>query len=131
LAHSAASANDLVEYGFEASTLTCGLQSTCMCPPVFAILGGIGRIPCDEAGKRKGVRCRRGDTASHEAIELYFDSFDSLPLIDLPTMKLSPGLNEFQRFLAQRIYSTTSCCSTCLQETTLRFASWCSSLPPM
>ena len=46
LAHSAASANDLVEYGFEASTLTCGLQSTWMCPSVFAILGGIGRTPC-------------------------------------------------------------------------------------
>ena len=41
--------------------------------------------------------------------KVYLGSFESLPLVDLATMKLSQGLNEFQRFLARRIYYTILC----------------------
>ena len=43
------------------------------------------------------------------AVAKNLKSFECLPMVDPTTMKLSAGLNEFQRSLARRIYSTTLC----------------------
>jgi hypothetical protein len=51
---------------------------------------------------RLSIRNEQGKTPC----ETYLASFEDLPLINLATMKLSPGLNEFQRFLARRIHYT-------------------------
>ena len=95
---SLASANCLVEYGFDSST--SGLQSTWMCPTLLSIRNKQGQTPYEEATTQKERR---------NVVEKYLDSFESLPLADLATMKLSPGLNDFQRFLARRIYYTILC----------------------
>ena len=84
-----ASAECLIEYGFDPST--SGLQSTWMCPTCLSIRNERGKTPCE--------------MSAHGA-KTYLASFKDLPLINLATMKLSPGLNEFQRFLARRIYYT-------------------------
>jgi hypothetical protein len=91
-----ASAKCLVEYGFDSST--SGVQSTWMCPTLLSI-----RNKEDVTPRERAAKLRRTDAAK------YFDSFESFPLIDLTTMRLSRGLNEFQRFLASRIYFTVLC----------------------
>ena len=40
---------------------------------------------------------------------MYLASFESLPLVDPATMKLSAGLDPFQRFLARRVYYIALC----------------------
>ena len=94
---SLASAKCLIEYGFDSST--SGLQSTWMCPTLLSIRNKHGKSPYDLVKQEKiGV-----------VVANYLESFESLPLVDLATMKLSPGLNEFQCFLARRIYYTILC----------------------
>ena len=74
-----------------------------MCPTLLSIRNKAGDTPRKRAAKRAA------ELRMTDAVYNYLDSFESLPLIDLTTMKLSRGLNEFQRFLARRIYFTTLC----------------------
>ena len=100
LTKSAAWAACLVEYGFDSSTSV--LQSTWMCPTLLSVLLSIrnkaNMTPFEVPMNKHGILAK-----------VYLGSFESLPLVDLATMKLSPGLNEFQRFLARRIYYTILC----------------------
>ena len=91
LARTVDSVKSLVEYGFDPST--SGVRKTWVCLLVFSIENDNGDTPYKTAAKR-----------SRTAIVQYLDSFESLPLIDLGAMKLRPELNDFQRFLARRIY---------------------------
>jgi hypothetical protein len=105
---SVAVAKHLVEYGFDPSAIQ-GVRSVWMCPTLFSSRNKKGKTPCEVA---KDVQKSRIDTErkkKFKAVAKYLDSFESLPLVDPTTMKLSAGLNEFQRSLARRIYSTTLC----------------------
>ena len=93
---SIATAKCLVEHGFDPST--SGVQSTWMCPTLFSTRNNEGNTPHGECATKPVLR---------EAVAKYLDSFESLPLVDLTTMKLSTDMNDFQRFLARRIYYTT------------------------
>ena len=97
LVGSIATAKCLIEYGFDPST--SGVQSTWMCPTLFSTRNNEGKMP-HKCAKKPLLR---------EALAKYLDSFESLPLVDLTTMKLSTDMNDFQRFLARRIYYTTLC----------------------
>ena len=105
LLQSLTSAKFLVEYGYDSSTT--GLQSTWMCPTLLSIRNKQGKTPY-EAVKQS---YKKEVIVTHMYLETckYLYSFESLPLVDLATMKLSPGLNEFQRFLARRIYYAILC----------------------
>ena len=96
LVGSIATAKCLIEYGFDPST--SGVQSTWMCPTLFSTRNNEGNTPHGECATKPVLR---------EAVAKYLDSFESLPLVDLTTMKLSTDMNDFQRFLARRIYYTT------------------------
>lgn len=58
-------------------------------------------------------RGRLGRDYSHRSLrelqdlDKYLYSFEVTPLINLHTMKASPELNGFERFLAKRLYFTT------------------------
>ena len=95
LVGSIATAKCLIEYGFDPST--SGVQSTWMCPTLFSTRNNEGKMP-HKCAKKPLLR---------KALAKYLDSFESLPLVDLTTMKLSTDMNDFQRFLARRIYYTT------------------------
>ena len=97
LVGSIATAKCLIEYGFDPST--SGVQSTWMCPTLFSTRNNEGKMP-HKCAKKPLLR---------KALAKYLDSFESLPLVDLTTMKLSTDMNDFQRFLARRIYYTTLC----------------------
>ena len=75
-----------------------------MCPTLLSIRNKKGRTPYDAVKQHY----KKEVIVTHKYLETckYLYSFESLPLVDLATMKLSPGLNEFQRFLARRIYYT-------------------------
>ena len=75
-----------------------------MCPTLLSIRNKQGKTPY-EAVKQ---HYKKEVIVTHKYLETftYLDSFESLPLVDLATMKLSPGLTEFQRFLTRRIYYT-------------------------
>ena len=98
LLQSLTSAKVLVEYGYDSSTT--GLQSTWMCPTILSTRNKQGQTPYQE------VKQFYDETLKYLKVSTYLDYFESLPMVDLATMKLSPGLNEFQRFLARRIYYT-------------------------
>ena len=94
----------LIEYSFDPPT--SGVQSTWICPTLFSTRNTTGETPVEKAAMMtKNVT---GYYRKHyAAVEKYLDSYESLPLVDLSTMKYSPGLNKFQRFLTRRIYYTT------------------------
>jgi len=92
LSSTVASAKSSVEYGFDPST--SGVRKTWMCPTLLSIEND----DCDTPPQKTSTRLNR------TAIVQYLDSFESVALIDLGTMKSSPELNDFQRFLARRIY---------------------------
>ena len=92
LSSTVASAKSSVEYGFDPST--SGVRKTWVCPTLLSIEND----DCDTPPQETSTRLNR------TAIVQYLDSFESVPLIDLGTMKSSPELNDFQRFLARRIY---------------------------
>ena len=96
-----ASAMCLVECGFDSTS--CGVQSTWMCPTMFSIRNSRGETPYGSATEKGYLP----DVAK------YLDSFESLPLINLASMKVNTELNEFQRFVARRIYYTTLCKKLC------------------
>jgi ankyrin repeat protein len=95
-AKSLVSAKALVEYGFDVAT--SGMESTWMCPSLLSVRNDRNRTPLERAA-----------IYGRKEVEKYLNSFTSLPLVHLTTMKLSPGMNEFQRFLARRVYFTTLC----------------------
>ena len=95
-AQSLASAKALVEYGFDVAT--SGVESTWICPSLLSVRNDQDETPPE-----------RAYIHGRKEVEKYLNSFESLPLVHLTTMKLSPGMNEFQRFLARRVYFTTLC----------------------
>ena len=82
-------AKGLVEYGFDSAT--SGVQSTWMSPTLFVR---------NKDSKTTTINQR------NPVLAKYLDSFEFLPLVDQATMSMSPDLNEFQRFLARRVYYT-------------------------
>ena len=96
MARNVASARRLAEYGFDPSTSV--VQSTWMCPSILFIRDDFGKTPLEESEEWR-----------NEEKAKYLASFESLPLVDPATMKLSAGLDLFQRFLARRVYYTALC----------------------
>ena len=99
LARTVASARWLVEYGFD--PLTSVVQSTWMCPSIFFLRDNEGNTPLEHCEKLKKKEKAK-----------YLDSFESLSLVDPATMQLSTGeagLDQFQRFLARRVYYIVLC----------------------
>jgi hypothetical protein len=79
-----------------------------MCPTLLNIQNKQGKTPYEVAKQTSNKEVFLTD--EYLGTSKYLDSFESLPLmVDLATMKLSPGLNDFQRFLARRIYYTILC----------------------
>jgi hypothetical protein len=97
----------LIECSFDPET--SGVQSTWMCPSVFSIRNNKGETPLDKATRRWKHWPHYliyPDGLNYKAVKEYLDSFESLPLVDVATMMLTKELNQFQRFLARRIYYT-------------------------
>ena len=88
----------LIEYSFDPETSGV-VQSTWMCPSVFSIRNNKGETSLDKATTRYNRQ-------HYKAVKKYLDSFESLPLVDAATMMFTTELNQFQRFLARRIYYT-------------------------
>jgi ankyrin repeat protein len=98
MAQNVASAKSLVEYGFDPSI--SGFQPTWMCPSILFLRDNRGKTPLEHCEKWEKEKAK------------YFDSFESLPLVDPATMQLSAGeagLDQFQRFLARRVYYIVLC----------------------
>ena len=99
MARNVASARCLVEYGFDPSI--SGFKSTWMCPSILFLRDNEVKTPlehCEKWGNKEKAN--------------YLDSFESLSLVDPATMQLSAGeagLNQFERFLARRVYYTVLC----------------------
>ena len=91
------SARCLVENGFDPSSASV-FQSTWMCPSVLFIPSNEGQTPLEESEEWR-----------NKELAKYLASFESLSLVDPATMKLSAGLDLFQRFLARRVYYTALC----------------------
>jgi ankyrin repeat protein len=99
MAQNVALAKYLVEYGFDPSI--SGFQSTWMCPSILFLRDNEGNTPLEDCEKLKKKEKAK-----------YLDSFESLSLVDPATMQLSTGeagLDQFQRFLARRVYYIVLC----------------------
>ena len=98
----------LIEYSFDPET--SGVQSTWMCPSIFSIRNIKGETPHDVVTRKGKEDSLLGNhRQNYKAVKKVPDSFKSLPLIDAATMTFTTELNQFQRFLARRIYYTTLC----------------------
>lgn len=132
----------LVEYGYD--PIRSGVESTWMCPSIFVIRDKAGDTALGAAKRHASVvqaelrasvvdgRGFLGPGYSRQSLEAlrdletYLYSFESLPLIDLETMKASTELNGLQRFLAKRLYFTTLAKVLPLQDLALRVMSFLS-----